>query len=174
MAVVTLTTDWGLNDFYSGCLKGRLLSISKDIHTVDISHTIRPFDILNAAYVVGCCYSSFPDGTIHIIGVNSEPKREIGWILVKSQGHYFVTPDLGVCSLFLEGKPDLIIKIVTEKASSFASIDVFGRVVDSIFNKKDFTELGAEIDNYKSLMNLNPIIESNVVLFFSCLFRFLG
>ena len=44
MAIITLTTDLGLRDYYIGSLKGALLSQCPDATIVDISHEIEPFD----------------------------------------------------------------------------------------------------------------------------------
>jgi hypothetical protein len=67
--VITLTTDMGLNDHYVASLKGTILKSFDDIHIVDVSHTVRPFDISEAAYHVRSCYDDFPEGTVHVIGV---------------------------------------------------------------------------------------------------------
>ena len=40
MQIVTLTTDWGLSDYYVGIVKGRLYSLVNDVIVVDITHDI--------------------------------------------------------------------------------------------------------------------------------------
>ncbi len=71
MQIVTLTTDWGYGDYYMGVVKGRLYSTIADVQVVDITHNIRKYDNLSAAFVVKNACFEFPEGTIHIIDVNS-------------------------------------------------------------------------------------------------------
>ena len=73
MAIITLTTDMGLNDHYVASLKGSILKSIKDINIIDISHSVKPFDITEAAYLLASCFKDFPDNTVHVIGVDSEP-----------------------------------------------------------------------------------------------------
>ena len=63
----------GLSDHYVASLKGTILSQKENVQIVDISHSIKPFDVASAAFQLQCCYRDFPEGTIHLIGVDSEP-----------------------------------------------------------------------------------------------------
>ena len=73
MQIITLTTDAGLKDYYVASLKATLYSQLPAAVLIDISHEIRPFDSSEAAFQLRSCYKDFPKGTIHIIGVDSEP-----------------------------------------------------------------------------------------------------
>ena len=73
MQIITLTTDAGLKDYYVASLKATLYSQLPAVVLIDISHEIRPFDSSEAAFQLRSCYKDFPKGTIHIIGVDSEP-----------------------------------------------------------------------------------------------------
>ena len=61
----------GLSDHYVAALKGSILTRLPNAVIVDVSHTIRPFDIVQAAYSLSSVYRDFPEGTIHIVGVDS-------------------------------------------------------------------------------------------------------
>jgi len=74
MHIITLTSDWKEYDFYVASLKGKLLSICPEATLVDITHSIKPFNTAEAAFVLKNSYPHFPDNTIHIIAVNSEPE----------------------------------------------------------------------------------------------------
>ena len=74
MQIITLTTDAGLKDHYVASIKASLYRQLPNAILIDISHDIRPFDSSEAAFQLRNCYTDFPDGTIHIIGVDSEPK----------------------------------------------------------------------------------------------------
>ena len=68
MAIITLTSDWGVSDFYVPAVKGTIYSLLPDVNVVDITHNIEPFDVRSAAFIVKNCYQSFPKGKIvHIL-----------------------------------------------------------------------------------------------------------
>ena len=75
-AIITLTTDFGEKDHFAGAVKGALYSELETIRIVDISHCISPFHISEAAYIIQNAYKSFPSGSIHIIGIDSELNPE--------------------------------------------------------------------------------------------------
>ena len=72
MPILTLTTDFGTKDHFVGAVKGAIHSTITDARIVDISHQISPFNITETAYILKNAYKNFPEGTIHIVGVDSE------------------------------------------------------------------------------------------------------
>jgi len=112
MALITLTTDFGLQDAYVAGLKARLYQQLESPEIVDIAHLIDPFHIGQAAYVVRSVYRNFPEGSIHFIGVdfNQTPEQEL--IIGLLNDHYFVCADNGFLSLLEpELNPSQYIKI---------------------------------------------------------------
>lgn len=102
MAVITLLTDFGMQDGYPGVMKGVIWRIAPDVQIADISHTIRAQDILQGALALARTAQFFPPGTIHVavvdpgVGTN---RRPIGLHLGKQ---YFIGPDNGLFTLVLE------------------------------------------------------------------------
>jgi S-adenosylmethionine hydrolase len=90
MATITLTTDLGLKDYYVASVKGAILKEEPSTNIVDISHEIPAFDLQRSAFVIKNCYQDFPDGTIHIIGINSDYDVETPHIALFANGHYFI------------------------------------------------------------------------------------
>ena len=82
VAVITLTTDFGMRDAYVAALKGVILSIAKDALVVDISHEIDPHNIVHGAFVLRHAVPWFPPGTIHLVvidpGVGSDRRILVG------------------------------------------------------------------------------------------------
>ena len=109
MSIITLTTDFGLKDHFVGAIKGTVYSELPDARIVDISHLISPFNIAETAYILKNAYKSFPEGSIHIIGVDSELNEENNLIALYLDNHYFICPNNGVISLLAsEIKPEKI------------------------------------------------------------------
>jgi len=100
--IITLTTDFGLSDPFVGIMKGVILGIAPDAQLVDITHGVRSYDILEAAFIIDSAYRYFPEGTVHIVvadpGVGSGRRP----IVAAVNGHTFVAPDNGVLSLVLD------------------------------------------------------------------------
>jgi len=76
--IITLTTDFGLNDHFVGAMKGVILEIAPEAQIVDISHAVQAFDILDGALTISQAYSYFPSGTVHMVVVDPEWGRRGG------------------------------------------------------------------------------------------------
>jgi len=63
MSIITLLTDFGIDDAYVGIMKGVILSVNPSAVIIDITHQIDPQDLIEAAYVIKSSYRYFPEGT---------------------------------------------------------------------------------------------------------------
>ena len=112
MSVITLTSDYGLVDHRVASMKGKILSWSEEVKVVDITHNITPYNLLQTAYIVRNAYKFFPEGSIHIISVDSFYSKARKNIITKVDGHYFISADNGIMSLmFFDIKPEAIYEI---------------------------------------------------------------
>ena len=131
MAIITLTTDFGRKDYFVAAIKGRILSEVADTTVVDISHEISPFDIHECAYILKHVYQEFPQGTIHIIGMDSEVSPENEHIITQLEGHYFISANNGVPSLIANDlTPEKILEIDLPNTppTAFPELEVFTKV----------------------------------------------
>ena len=85
MALITLTSDIGRQDFLTGAVKGQLLQINPGFKIVDISHELSPFNYPQAAYVCRNAIRNFPPGTFHIVLVNLFDKNTESFIIDRTQ-----------------------------------------------------------------------------------------
>ena len=95
MAIITLTSDWGTSDYYAAAVKGVILSRMPNATIVDITHQIDPFNIAQAGFTLHNCFRNFPEGTIHIIAVETIESDINPHVVVKAHGHYFISTDNG-------------------------------------------------------------------------------
>jgi len=102
MSIITLTTDFGLTDAYVAAMKGVMLSINPEVKLVDITHSIKPQNVQQAAFVLGTAYPFFPEGTIHVVVVDPGVGTERRAIILKTPLAYFVAPDNGILSCVIE------------------------------------------------------------------------
>ncbi|MBN1183582.1 MAG: SAM-dependent chlorinase/fluorinase [Bacteroidales bacterium] len=164
MAIITLTTDWKDDDYYIGCIKGALLSTIPGCVIIDISHQIKSFNILQAAFVLRNCYKNYPEGTVHIICVNSEIEKDQRHVLVKTDNQYFIGTDNGIFSLLFKDKVDLIIDFTNEKKkSTFPELDLFVDIAAQIQKSMDIKSLGKTLNEFQKRIPLRATIDDSVI-----------
>ena len=160
--IITLTTDWNKNDFYTGALKGKLLSHYREARIIDITHQIKSFNIPEAAFVVRNTYFYFPENTIHIIAVKSEPSKKNPHILVKKDGHYFLSTDNGIFGLIFQENPDKIVKIEeTPSVPTFPSLDIYTEITRKIISGVSMEKIGEEKENFNKRIPIRPTIDED-------------
>ncbi|PQJ72344.1 SAM hydrolase/SAM-dependent halogenase family protein [Polaribacter butkevichii] len=169
MSIITLTTDFGTKDHFVGAVKGAIYSELPDAKIVDITHEISPFNITETAYILKNSYKSFPDGTIHIVGVDSELSNDNKHITIELDNHFFVCPDNGLISMIAsEINPTKIVEINIHDRieSSFPVLDVFVQVACFIARGGNLTVIGKEIKDYKKLIEIQPKVnqEKNKII----------
>ncbi|MSQ14362.1 MAG: S-adenosyl-l-methionine hydroxide adenosyltransferase [Dehalococcoidia bacterium] len=94
--IITMLTDFGESDGYVASMKGVVLVIDPSATLVDITHQIRPQDVMAAAFVIDTAYSYFPKGTIHVVVVDPGVGSNRSALLVCVPDYCFVAPDNGV------------------------------------------------------------------------------
>lgn len=123
--IVTLTSDYGLNDPYLAALKGALAGEEGDFAVVDISHQIRPGHLMEAAYILRHSYTAFPENTVHLVALEElAPSGKM--LAARLGGQYFLTADSGLLTMI---HPELKLKQVIaidfgQEASNFPARDV--------------------------------------------------
>jgi S-adenosylmethionine hydrolase len=161
VSVITLITDFGTKDHYVGSVKGALHSELNDLKIVDISHSISPFNIIEAAYIIENSYKNFPIGSIHIIGVDSEKTPEQNHLVIKLDGHYFICADNGILSLLttkIKAEKIININVHNELPTTFSVLDVFVKIAAHIYRGGSIDLVGSKIEKLKELYNINPIL----------------
>ena len=161
MNFITLTTDFGYKDFSIAITKANIYNSIKDVIIVDVSHQISPFNNTEAAYILKNSYKSFPQGSIHIIGVESELTPENSHLVMSFDNHFFIGANNGIFSLITESlKPNKIVEINIHNniISTFPMIDVFVKVAKHIVSNGSLDVIGKEIKEIKQLTEIKPVI----------------
>lgn len=160
MAIITLTSDLGLKDYFVSVVKGAIFSQLPDITIVDITHQIQPFNIQEAAYVLKNSYHYFPAGTIHIIGVNTESTPNTPHIALEIEGHYFIGADNGIFSLLFKKVPDKIVELnifADGNSSTFPTRDVFVKAACHIARGGKLDLIGKEKKSVNERILFQPV-----------------
>lgn len=165
MAIITLTSDWGLSDYYVPAVKGALYSALPDVNVVDITHNIESFDIRSAAFIVKNCYRNFPKGTIHILSVETEESVNNPHAVVKVNGHYFVGTDNDIFSLIVErDEYEAVIIDVMQDSDlfTFSTRDRFVKVAVMLANGHPLSDIGTPY-TIKEKLAFYPAFDSNSI-----------
>ena len=101
MLHITLLSDFGLKDASVAIARGILLQHLPDAHIADITHEIDPFNIKQAAYLLGGSWNSFPEGTIHLPLFDIYYDQSPTLVLTTNNSHFFLSPDNGLLPLAL-------------------------------------------------------------------------
>lgn len=148
MSIITLTTDFGIKDYFVSALKGAILSKLPLVNIVDISHEISPFSIPETAYIINNAHKNFPEETIHIIGVDAEWNFKNKHIVIKLNNQYFICADNGILSLLVKNhmpSEQYEIVISEQQKSIFPVLDVFTKVAIHIAKGGHLAEIGNPI-----------------------------
>ncbi|MGR3317354.1 MAG: SAM hydrolase/SAM-dependent halogenase family protein [Candidatus Anammoxibacter sp.] len=176
-SIVTLLTDFGLQDEYVGVMKGvilrtlRIHGIDSSAQVIDLCHSIEPQDILGAAYVLFSAYKYFPSGTINVVVVDPGVGSDRKIICLKTKEYIFLAPDNGVLSFVVaHDAPELIIEVTNRKyflpeiSNTFHGRDIFAPVAAHLVNGVRPDELGDEISKIREINIPVPVLSSNDVL----------
>ena len=164
MSIITLTTDYGLKDHFVGGLKGKILSEFIDAKIIDISHDIDPFNTAEASYVIGAGYSSFPKGTVHLIGVDLERNKENQHIAIEWEDHFFICADNGILSMLTQKilpQKMVTINIHDRFPTDATDLDVFVKVACHLAKGGLLNVIGKEIKSIKEITELQPVVATD-------------
>tara|TARA_B100000768_G_C11251577_1_gene364315 strand:+ start:768 stop:1553 length:786 start_codon:yes stop_codon:yes gene_type:complete len=168
MAIITLTTDLGHNDSYLASVKATIYTQLDDVKIVDISNSIEPFNIQEAAFILRNCYKDFPLGTIHIISIDDELTLNKEHLVIESDGHYFIGSDNGLFSLlFNEVLPQKIFRLnisLTTNCMTFSAKNIFAPAACHLARGGTMEIIGMPINNFvTNKMDLTAVIEADMI-----------
>jgi S-adenosylmethionine hydrolase len=153
--IVTLTTDFGLNDHFVGTMKGVILGIVPDAQIIDICHSVQPFDILDGALTIAQAYSYYPERTIHMVIVDPGVGSARRPIIVNTGVYSFIAPDNGVLSLVYAREERLSVRHITAEhyflqplSNTFHGRDVFAPSAGYRAKGVEHEKFGEEITDF--------------------------
>ena len=97
-AVITLTTDFGLQDPYVGLMKGVILGINPDVEIVDLTHGIQPQNVLQGSFLLHHSRRYFTKDAIHVAVVDPGVGTNRRAVLLETPRGRFLAPDNGLLS----------------------------------------------------------------------------
>ena len=164
MAIITLTSDFGLQDYIAGAVRGQLLQINPDFRILDISHQVAPFNYPQAAYICRNAILQFPANTYHIILVNLFEQKPEHLLLACYRGQFIFCADNGLINMILPPKPEKVIGIPLDRQANKNTLycsRVMGRAIVELEKGRLPETLGDPDIQYTEKNELKPILNDN-------------
>lgn len=164
MALITLTSDFGQQDYIAGAVKGQLLSVDKGHSIHDISHQIAPFNYPQAAYICRNAIAQFPAGTFHLILVNLFEQKPERLLLARHQDQYIFCADNGLLNMIVPPRPELVIGIPLdsrEAKNTLYCIRVIGQTIRRLDRGAAPETLGDAAVSYIEKNELRPLLNES-------------
>ncbi len=153
--VITLLSDF--EDVYPASMKGVILGINPSANIVDISHSVKQYDIRAGAFILMSCARYFPPGTVHIAVVDPGVGTERRPLAVRAESpeagiQYFIGPDNGLLIPSARNIGDFDVYHIT-------NMNLFRKNVSSTFHGRDiFAPVGAHISKGLDIANVGKKI----------------
>lgn len=163
--IITLTTDFGLSDYFVGSVKGVLLRQAPGVRLVDITHDIPPQDLISAAFVLKEISSYFPSGTVHLSVVDPGVGTDRRKIIAVEEGQFFVAPDNGLLTYLVQRNGCRVYSVdetpllAFKKSPTFAGRDHFAPIAALLARGASPEALGHEIRDAVRIEGLSPEVK---------------
>jgi len=164
MALLTLTSDIGQQDYLVGAVKGQLFQINPDFTIADISHQLPPFNYPQAAYVCRNAIKNFPAFTYHIVLVNLFEQKPERLLLAYHREQYILCADNGLLTMILEGKPEIVIGLPTDQnaiKNTLYCTGIMGNAINDLVNGKSLQDIGIPDISFSEKNHLRPLLGDN-------------
>ena len=164
MALLTLTSDIGQQDYLLGAIKGQLMKINPSFTIIDIAHSLSPFNYTETAYICRNAIKHFPPYTFHLLLVNLFEQKPERLLLCYHQEQYLLCADNGLLTMIVEGKPEMVIGLPMEKTaakSTLYCVEVMASAIDKIQHGKSLEQVGEPDIEYLEKNHLRPLLGEN-------------
>lgn len=149
MALITLLSDYGLETSTVGVIKGTLHTLAPEAVLVDLTHQIKPQDLLAARFELMTAYRSFPSGTVHLALVNPGAMNGQRAVAFRTADHFFVGPDNGLFDGVLDIEPAIEaveLTVLPALGRMFRGRDIYAPAAALLAQNRPLSSLGTAID----------------------------
>jgi S-adenosyl-L-methionine hydrolase (adenosine-forming) len=163
MAIVTLTSDWNNDDYYTAAVQGKILSRCPGTVFVLVTNKVPVFNISLAAFQLRNVLPNFPPGTIHILAVNNESKDRFPYVAAKVNGQYFIGYDNGIFGLLSEDEPEEAVLLQDDHPGTFPELTVFAEAACQLIQSGKLNPLGTRCDKLYRQISMLPAIDESII-----------
>jgi len=161
MPLITLTSDFGVQDFMPAAIKGQIMQIDNSFQVVDITHLLSPFNYPQAAYVIKNAIDNFPEDTFHLILVNLFDQKNDHLLVAFHNGSYIGCADNGLLTMILGQEPEAVVAIPIDATKVKNVLSYSNTIVNAfkkISNGSSLFDIGTDDINIKIKNPLKPLL----------------
>src|SRR5262245_43597587 len=140
--VITLTSDFGLQDPFVGVMKGQILARFPDARIVDLTHEVLAHWPVEAGFWLARAYRYFPAGTVHVAVVDPGVGGPRGIAVIEGDGHVFLAPDNGLLGSVVD---TLTIPVLRQLSDGFMTSLGVTRPSATFHGRDIFAPVAAEV-----------------------------
>lgn len=169
--LVTLTTDFGTRDGYTGAMKGVIQRVAPHTRMVDITHEVPAGDIRSGAWTLRNAIPFFPRGTVHVAVIDPGVGTDRNALVVLADHHFLIGPDNGLFSWILEESDrSMAWKLSDDSWSPFSNSttfhgrDLFSHAAALLVSEGDLSRVaGEEVQPLKADWAANVAVRDGAV-----------
>jgi hypothetical protein len=161
MPILTITSDIGPQDFLTGALKGRLLSVNEQFNIVDITHSLDAYNYPQAAYVCRNAFRHFPPDSFHLVLVNMFDVKSQHLLLARHHDQYIGIADNGLLTMILETSPEEVITLpmdASRRKDALYYAELFGEAFTALLSGRPLDRIGVSGQPIREKHPLKPLI----------------
>ncbi|MCA9211061.1 MAG: SAM-dependent chlorinase/fluorinase, partial [Planctomycetales bacterium] len=169
--IVTLTTDFGEVGSYVGQMKGVILSLARQAAIVDITHSIGPQNVRQAAMILDEATRRFPAGTVHVAVIDPGVGTTRRILAARIGSQYYVAPDNGLLSLLASRYEGNVFVELTERkywlpevSATFHGRDIMAPVAARLLGGLAIEWLGRPINQLHECVWPEPALQANRIV----------
>lgn len=162
---VVLMTDFGLNDWYVGVMKGVISTVNPHATVIDLTHTVPRHNVKAASFALLATYRYLAEGAVVVVVVDPGVGGARRILCAESARRLFLAPDNGVLTTVLrrEGHRRLIIVendefFLKPVSTTFHGRDIFAPVAGHLSRGIDPGRLGSATDRFSEIEAAEPEI----------------
>ncbi len=156
MPIITLTSDFGLQDHIAASVKGQIIQHCNTLPTiVDVTHQITPYNLSQSAYIIESILPNYPNNTYHCVFVNLYHNYNSELLCVRYNNQYIFCANNGFINMVSKGKPMQVVAIPTTDNSNFITL------ISTIINVINWLDSGADLESLGILKN-DYIVENTL------------
>lgn len=156
--LLTLTTDFGLQDPFVGVMKGVILARCPGACIVDLTHGLPPGDVRAGAFALLTAHRFFPPGTVHVAVVDPGVGSGRPAVAARTPAAFFLGPDNGLLSWALSRVEPVEVRRLENArlwlqpvSATFHGRDVFAPVAAYLAGGGRFETVGPRVTNWVRL-----------------------
>jgi S-adenosylmethionine hydrolase len=168
--IITLTTDFGLQDSFVGIMKGVIAAINPQVTVVDLTHGVPAHNILAGALTLRHAVDYFPPGTIHVAVVDPGVGSARLPLLIQCPERYLIGPDNGLLSLAVgDREPTAVVCLSNPEyhlkptSATFHGRDIFAAAAAHLSRGVSADAFGERLATFEKLTMPKPGRDPGVI-----------